>query len=283
MNEKDISRNKSLFENAINKFISELQDYIQTSDKEWKVKGFIDSEKNIFTLSNDTKILSKIIEIYIFPKLLDFAKLNNYDIILAEHQNWYPDVTLISKSNTEIKFALDIKTSYRKSENEVNGFTLGSHGRYFKDRNSTKNIQYAYNEYLGHYCLGIIYSRQDDVNNFQIKQIDDLSSIRSVIKNFDFFCQEKWKIASDKQGSGNTANIGSIRNIKNLKSGNGIFNGLGEKLFDDYWMNFGNITAIKNSKTIKIKSIYDYLEYKNREDLLLNLKEQSLHLGVESE
>ena len=70
------------------------------------------------------------------------------------------------------------------------------------------------------------------------------------------------------QGSGNTANIGSIVNIDDLKNERGTFSNLGEDWFDDYWINYGNITFIKDDKTIKITRLKDYLEFKNREDLI---------------
>ena len=59
----------------------------------------------------------------------------------------------------------------------------------------------------------------DETKTFSISE---LNSIDSVIKDIDFFFVEKWKIASDISGSGNTANIGSITNISDLKQGNGI-------------------------------------------------------------
>lgn len=54
-----------------------------------------------------------------------------------------------------------------------------------------------------------------------------------MIKDFTCFAEEKWKIASDKGGSGNTANIGSIKSIEDLISGNGVFAKAGEEIFDD--------------------------------------------------
>ena len=81
--------------------------------------------------------------------------------------------------------------------------------------------------------------------------------------NIDFFFVEKWKIASDISGSGNTANIGSITNISDLKQGNGIFSKYGEEMFDDYWMNYGKITIQdKDGKTKKITKLSDFLEYR---------------------
>ena len=100
----------------------------------------------------------------------------------------------------------------------------------------------------------------DETKTFSISE---LNSIDSVIKDIDFFFVEKWKIASDISGSGNTANIGSITNISDLKQGNGIFSKYGEEMFDDYWMNYGKITIQdKDGKTKKITKLSDFLEYR---------------------
>ncbi len=121
------------FEKALYSFVDELQQYVSTETGEWTIKGFIDIYKNIYTISSDTKIVSKILEIHIFPEILRFAEKNNYKIILAEHQNWYPDLTFVSNEDDKIKFAVDLKTTYRR-KGKVAGFTLGSHGAYFKER-----------------------------------------------------------------------------------------------------------------------------------------------------
>ena len=59
------------------------------------MKGFIDIAKNIYTISVDTKVISKIIELMIFPVLEKFAKENNYQMIFSAEQNHYPDVTVV--------------------------------------------------------------------------------------------------------------------------------------------------------------------------------------------
>jgi hypothetical protein len=289
-NEKNNYKND--FKLKLDTFAKELKNYVSTKDGDWTVKGFIDVYKNIYTISSDTKIVSKILEIHIFPKILEFAEKNKYKIILAEQQNWYPDITFALKENEEVKFAVDIKTTFRRNNNTA-GFTLGSHGSYFKDRNKSKNIQFPYSEYSGHYCLGIIYTRIDftddleDTKVFQVKElneeyakevkkigprevtnVDSLISITSVIKDFDFFAAEKWKIASDKQGSGNTANIGSVNNIDDLKNESGIFSNLGEEWFDEYWINYGSATYIKAGQTEKIKSLEEFLIFKGKKELL---------------
>jgi hypothetical protein len=121
-----------------------LGEYVSADDGQWTVKGFIDIYKTIYTISSDTKIVSKILEIHLFPKILQFAEENGYSIVLAEHQNWYPDFSFVKKDNQAVKFAVDLKTTYRDPDfpGHVNGFTLGSHGAYFKYRSSGKNIQF---------------------------------------------------------------------------------------------------------------------------------------------
>ena len=292
MTQKEKTKYKSDFKEELDKFADKLEEFASSENGEWTVKGFIDVYKNIYTISYDTKIVSKILEIHIFPQILQFAENIGYRIILAEKQNWYPDLTFVHKGNEEIKFALDIKTTFRRNKKTA-GFTLGSHGGYFKEREKKKNIQFPYSQYAGHYCLGVIYTRVDfaeDIAQMEIYQVQELQerhekqpgkvgsreittvknlkSITSVVKDFDFFAAKKWKIASDKHGSGNTANIGSIVDIGSLKGENGIFSALGEEWFDEYWINYGSATRIKNGESVKITALKDFLEFKGRKDLL---------------
>lgn len=256
---------KAFFSAQLKNLAVTLGNFIASGD-EWAVRGFIDIFKNIYTISSDTKIISKILELNLFPHFLTFAEKIGYDIELATHQNWYPDLTFISKKNPHIKFAVDLKTTYRDEDHPgfCKGFTLGSHGEYFIDRTSKKNIQYPYDEYSGHFCLGIIYTRVnlDKKEDTRIYSIDEIESIPAVIKNFLFFAEEKWKIASDKGGSGNTANIGSIQKIDDILNGNGVFAKAGEEFFDDYWANFGKIEILVKGKRQKLSSFSDYLKYR---------------------
>lgn len=282
---------KSAFKKELDKFTEKLEKYVSTEDGDWSVKGFIDVYKNIYTISSDTKIVSKILEIHIFPQILQFSEEIGYKVILTEHQNYYPDLTFIKKGNEEVKFAVDLKTTYRK-KNGVSSFTLGSYGSYFKERDKKKNIQFPYSQYSGHFCLGVIYTRTDMENNaseteiYQVQELQEeydtpnkkvgerevttvknLKSITSVIKNFEFFAAEKWKIASDKQGSGNTANIGATLGIDDLRNENGTFSQLSEEWFDEYWINYGSAIMIKNGKPVKITTLKDFLEFKGKMDL----------------
>ena len=223
---------KEEFRKDVLSYFKEFKKIVTTDNNEWVVKGFIDIYKNIYTISLDTKVISKIIELMIFPSLLKFASEHNYKVLPAEHQNHYPDITFISEDNKKI--AVDLKSTYYKNKNSVNGFTLGSFTGYFRDRESTKNILFPYNEYSAHFVLGVVYRRTEQkVDEYKQYTVDDLKSIVSVANDFTFLFQEKWRIATDKPGSGNTKNIGSVKKINELVNGKGTFSDL-----DNYWMNY---------------------------------------------
>lgn len=268
---------KEIFANNLTNFVANLEKHVASDDGQWTVKGFIDIFKNVYTVSSDTKIVSKILEIHLFPQILQFAQANGYHVVLAEHQNYYPDISFVKADDESIRFAVDFKTTYRnpKKRHLCNGFTLGSHGAYFENRTSTKNIQFPYGSYLGHFCLGIIYDRADGatIDETRAHTLDELHSIASVVKNFHFFVTEKWKIASDKGGSGNTANIGSINNIDDIVNGRGMFSKLGEHWFDEYWMNYQKIiTQDGKGGTKKISTLKEFVEYKNGDTSLIVAK-----------
>lgn len=86
MTKKQQMLHKQEFAEVLSRFVSGLGEYVSADDGQWTVKGFIDIYKNIYTISSDTKIVSKILEIHLFPKILQFAEDNGYSIVLAEHQ-----------------------------------------------------------------------------------------------------------------------------------------------------------------------------------------------------
>lgn len=267
MKRTEVEKVKKLFEDELRSLLIEIEKSVST-DNQWNIKGFIDIHKTIFSSSTDTKIISKVMEIQMYPILKEFAEKKGYELVLPSKQNWYPDMTFILKENAEVKFAVDFKTTYRdqKRSEFCNGFTLGSHGGYFCKRNSKKNIQFPYEQYKAHYCLGVIYSRMPKTDEKEKYNLDELLSIPSTIGEFTFFLQEKWKIASDKPGSGNTANIGSISYIPDIIKGQGMFAKLGEKVFDDYWINYGKIEVLHEDdgeqKTKKLTSLDEYVIYR---------------------
>lgn len=257
---------------------------IATDKGDWIVKGFIDIYKNIYTISIDTKVVSKVIELLLIPAFEAFANNNDLILELPPQQNFYPDLTFISKESGE-KFAVDIKSTFKDAGNKIKSMTLGAFTGYFRNRESTKNTLYPYGSYSGHFVLGVIYSQnQANQNEKVVYNLDELESIESVIKDFKFFVQPKYKIASASPGSGNTKNIGSINNIDKLVNGEGVFSALGEEIYDDYWMYF---LTKDMAKALEIPRPYtnlkSYLEYKERGiSILAEHKEEILHLDEEN-
>jgi hypothetical protein len=88
-----------------------------------------------------------------------------------------------------------------------------------------------------------------------------------------FFAEEKWKISSDRGGSGNTANIGSIDYIEDMLEGNGVFINLGEQVFDEYWINQGVLQvpdSKKQGQFKKLTKLKEFLEFKGMVTDLIN-------------
>lgn len=244
--------------------------FLETESHDWIVKGFIDIDKNVYTITNDTKVVSKIIEILLIPKLLLFAERNGLELELPSKQNFYPDLTFRDKEGH--LFAVDFKSSYYDGES-VNGLTLGSYWGYFRERNTIKSMDHTYNSYSSHTVLGMLY-KQSTVRGDErtVYSVDELSIIHSVIENFIFFVQPKWKIANDIPGSGNTRNIGGITNIKKLQNGEGPFAELGEDVFDDYWMGYFNKVDARTAGigTPRYNNLSTYKGYLRSQNKLLD-------------
>ncbi|MDL4914386.1 MAG: type II restriction endonuclease [Enterobacterales bacterium endosymbiont of Blomia tropicalis] len=97
----------------------------------------------------------------------------------------------------------------------------------------------TYHEDVADYRLEIDSYLVDELESYNL---DNFESIVSVARNFEFFVQEKWRLAVDRPGSGNTKNIGSETLIRRLLNGEGLFfreyGANGEAEFDKYWMQY---------------------------------------------
>ena len=63
----------------------------------------------------------------------------------------------------------------------------------------------------------------------------------------------------------------SIVKIGDILDGNGVFKKLGEKWFDDFWMNYGKIQiTLPDGKIKKITSLKDYLVYRGKDAKFAN-------------
>lgn len=239
---------------ALQKEVEEYNKIIATENGDWIVKGFID--------------------IY-----------NDLILELPPQQNFYPDLTFVSKQSGE-KFAVDIKSTFKDTGNKIKSMTLGAFTGYFRNRESTKNTLYSYGSYSAHLVLGVVYSQIEvNPNEKTIYSLDELDKIVSVIRDFKFFVQPKYKIASATPGSGNTKNIGSINNMTKLINGQGVFSTLGEEVYEDYWMFY---LTKDMAKALEIQRPYtnlkSYLEYKQRGiNILEEHKEEIEQLNEEED
>lgn len=247
--------------------------------------GILDSSNLIHTLGTDSKIIGRIFEMYAQPVLESIAKKHQLILNTPESQTTYPDFILMKSESDPNKIAIDIKTTYIDNDQSTIKFTLGSFGSYM--RNNTKNIKYKYTDYYKHYVIGFVYKRNGKAQESQVISYNDRGDIIFPFYEVRYFIQEKYKIAGDKPGSGNTENIGSFstKDFQDLKIGRGPFSSLGQEVFDIYWKyypkyrsqnkSYNSLTEFidwflsKNPNEIQLFHTYDYEQIK---DKILNLK-----------
>lgn len=270
---------------ALQEEVSGYNKIIASEKGDWIVKGFIDIYKNIYTITIDTKVVSKVMEILLIPAFQSFANKNNMTLMLPPQQNFYPDLTFICKE-TGNKFAVDIKSTFKDTGNKIKSMTLGAFTGYFRNRASTKNTLFPYGDYKAHLVLGVIYSQvEKKPDERTVYKLEELEQIESVVRDFEFFVQPKYKIASASPGSGNTKNIGSTNVISKLVKGEGVFSTLGEEVYDDYWMYY---LTNDMAKALEIKRPYtnlkSYLDYKEKGvDILTEHKKEIEKLSAEDD
>jgi hypothetical protein len=269
------------FQQAFSAYFDTLRQRVSTNTGDWTVKGFINIHQQIYTISIDTKVLSKVMELLMFPVIVDFAHQHRYKIVLARQQNQYPDISLMSPEG--IYYALDIKTTYRtgadRNEREkVSGMTLGTFGGYFRSRNDNTISTFAYSQYAKHYVLGVVYSRLGTVDERATYPVAQLADIPSVVRDFQFFLHEKYRIASDRPGSGNTKNIGSTQYLDRLISGTGVFAHLGVEIFDDYWMNYRTKAMAREEGYSQppYRNLLEYKQFKQQGSSILMLSDDEI-------
>ncbi len=209
--------------------------YEKMANVNFEAYGILDSSNKIHTLGTDSKIIGRIFEMFAQPILEQIAAENGYILKTPKSQTVYPDFILMNPEHSTGKIAIDIKTTYIDSDQSQIKFTLGSFGSYM--RNNTKNIEYKYTDYTKHYVVGFVYKRNDAAQESRVYTFENRSQIAFPYCDVKYFIQEKYKIAGDKPGSGNTENIGSFstRKFSDLKEGKGPFGELGQDAFDIYW------------------------------------------------
>lgn len=275
------------FRTSFISYFDDLYKRVSTETGDWTVKGFIDVYQHIYTISLDTKVLSKVLEILMVPVIQHFADEQKYRLVFARAQNQYPDITLISLA-TDDYYAVDVKSTFRtgldrQGQMKVNGMTLGTYGGYFRDRQSASISTFPYNRYAKHYVLGVVYTQIPELVEAHVYNISQLTQIPSVAKDFQFFLHEKFKVASDRPGSGNTKNIGSTVYLERLINGTGVFADLGIEVFDDYWMNYRNreMALREGFDRPPYTNLLEYKQYKGQGSAILNISDD--HIQTEDQ
>ncbi len=243
-------------------FIDEVTQELK--NKDMNIVGVVSKNKKIYTLGTDSKLIGRVFEMICQPIIDLIALKHGLEVKTPPYQNYYPDFILEDPYDHK-KIAIDVKSAYRNSSQEKIGFTLGAFNSYMK--NNKKNLVGYYTDYQKHYVIGFIYKRNDQAQYSQELPLEDLNKIPCPFILEDFFVQEKYKIAGEKKGSGNTDNIGSIRSnkISDFKEGLGPFSILGENIFNLYWVNYPTYTE-QTKKFRDLKTFYEEL----KQGMLLN-------------
>ncbi len=244
--------------------------YEEIRDTKFEAYGLIDSSDNIHTLGTDSKIIGRVFEIFTQPILERIAHKLALKLETPEKQNTYPDFTLLKDVSSCSKIAIDVKSTYVTDDNSDIKFTLGSYASYM--RNNTKNIMYKYSDYIKHYVIGFVYKRNQNAQESRVVTFQNRACIDFPFTDVKVFIQEKYKIAGDKPGSGNTENIGSFtsKNFNDLKKGLGPFSELGADIFNLYWANYPIYRA--NDRFIYYKDISGFCNWALKEDNLESLE-----------
>lgn len=209
--------------------------YNEMKDIKLEAYGILDSSNKIHTLGTDSKIIGRVFEMFTQPVLEKISHKLGLQLATPDSQTVYPDFIMMESASSKSKIAIDVKTTYIESTQPNIKFTLGSYASYM--RNNTKNIEYKYTDYTKHYVIGFVYKRNGQAQESQVVDYADRTTIQFPFCEVKYFIQEKYKIAGDKPGSGNTENIGSIssKRFEDFSEGKGPFSILGEDVFNIYW------------------------------------------------
>lgn len=223
--------------------IEAISQEIDRQTLDFSIVGLATNSGLIYPIGTDTKVLSTGFELVVRQIVLRVANKYGLKVYEPSQQNFYPDFTLMKDASDSSKIAIDVKTTYRNFVSGSNWnakYTLGSYTSFL--RKETKNIAFPYSQYSKHFVLGFLYTRLDGTKDVSPFDSTRLREIDSPISEVEWFMQEKYRIASDTPGSGNTTNIGSIsgKSLDDFRGGNGPFSKLGESVFEEYWRNYSS-------------------------------------------
>ncbi|MDQ3687778.1 MAG: restriction endonuclease [Acidobacteriota bacterium] len=238
-------------------FKQEFEKKLSEHSLTYRVQGIIADDNRIYPLGTDTKVLSTVFELVSRPLIYEVARDYKLQVKEPRAQNIYPDFTLMRDASDKKKIAVDVKTTYRERNRKVS-FTLGGYTSFIREQSKEKNIEFPFDEYAEHWVIGFIYRRKaPEEIPAHVYDLKDLHKIPIPFEDVQVFVQEKWKIAGDSAGSGNTTNIGSVSGaLEDFRQGRGVFSS--EEEFLDYWRNYGRTAAERRNSYSDIEGYRDW-------------------------
>jgi hypothetical protein len=226
-------------------FGSSLTAFLCEASSLFNIRGYVSDDGLIHPLETDSKVLAALFELATKKRLRELARKHGYKLETPLEQNYYPDFTLTRESDDGavlFRAAVDVKTTYVEAPHDAFKYTLGSYTGCIHPSRSTKNCHYPYETYQEHWVVGFVYERVVRAcADHSLYALAELGGVPLPLKNVRHFVQEKWRIAGDKPGSGNTSNIGSIEgSLAAFERGQGVF--VSDAEFLAYWRHYGDKT-----------------------------------------
>ncbi|WP_064135034.1 type II restriction endonuclease, partial [Thiomonas arsenitoxydans] len=241
-----------------------LETKLKANGNKYTISGVVSQDGTVYPLGSDTKVLSTIFELFTRPLMIELAHDLGLQLVEPSAQNHYPDFTLCSGPHAKNKIAVDVKTTYIERPDDTFGFTLGGYTSFIRPGNESKNIVFPFTDYTEHWVIGYVYERvaEKKAAECAVYTLEQIKDIPLPYRNVRVFVQEKWRISSDRAGSGNTTNIGSlVGRIDQFRDGGGPFQD--ENEFLDYWRNYGRIAADR----VNFKNIVEYRAWRKKNPL----------------
>src|SRR4051794_4072054 len=101
---------------------------------DYNVVGVLTKSHKVYPLGTDTKVLSSMFELIARPLIYEIASTHGFRVKEARAQNVYPDFTLLRSAEDKNKIAVDVKTTYRKLDEDWRvKFTLGGYASFIRE------------------------------------------------------------------------------------------------------------------------------------------------------
>ena len=207
----------------------ELQKELRKSlqSVKWNIVGIQTTDGQIIPMPPESRIVTVILQALAVPQIVSWAK--THDIIirdLVEVTRGYPDIELSGGALGSKLIALDIKSARYRGNNRLSRMTLGTYDGYFlhPDEKRLSNGQRCYNDYDEHWIVAFIYKWEPQ------------KSTSEMVEFVERIVAHKWQVASKISGSGDTANIGGIHSLSDLRTLRSEFKDKND--FEKYWRDY---------------------------------------------